>query len=597
MSNSRRSPTPALAIALSCLCGLGAGLLWLRGCPQQPVISEPVFVPDLGQAEDDEETPVRELSGRVLLEPSEPGGALAPPKLGTCTASAWREGNRLAGPVDCDAEGRYSLTVDAPDDQAIAIEVLVPGRLRGLLESIGSEPVATVALGPASSVRGEVLDTRGRPLAGVLLEAMPTPSLGESEPWRVWSEADGTFVLDTIPTGHLNLRARHPGYAPTVSEVYAPEASVLVVLDGLLDLRGQIVGPPSLVSRATVRLEGSAIWPPIAGEVAQDGAFAFPGVLDGVYSLDAVVPASTPGDTEYASVPLENVPPDMFITLALIEAGRVPIEVVDPDGQPVAGARVVLRYGSVGMLPRMATTDEQGFASPGPVVPGPYLVQVDADGYLPAEPLGVDVRTDVVAERQTVQLLRPASITGRVVDGSGLSVADAEVLVESEAIYTPGLSSARASVFSALVAGGSLGVTRGAVPPIPMLDGASLDALGLPSRADDQRLRTTADGSFSLKNVPPGAYRLRARHDDYAVSDTRQVELKSGQQRTDVVLRLEDGTHFDGRVLDTNLQPIVGARVEFEDGTSVRTDAQGVFDGGYRRGRQRVIIRADSMVP
>ncbi len=598
MPDHPRSLAPAPAIAIGCLTGLITGFLWLQTCPTDSTsaIVEPPL-PDLGQTEDDEDIVSWQLHGRVLLEPETPGDELVAPATGSCTASAFRDGHRLAGPAQCDAEGNYTLELDTPDHSTLAVEVLVPGRLRGFLQHTGSDNIPTMALGPASSVRGEVVDTRGRPLPGVLLEAMPSPSLGESEPWRVWSADDGKFVLDTIPPGHINLRARHPGYAPTASEAFAPESNVLVVLDGLLDLRGQIVGPPEIVAHARVRLEGSAVWPPIEEEAEETGVFTFSGILDGIYSLDAVVTAAQPGAPEYASVPLENVPPDMFVSLALIEAARVPVAVVDAEGQPVADARVLLRYGTLGMLPRMATTDAAGTALPGPVVPGPYMVHVDADGYLPAEPVAVDVRTDVALPRQTIALMRPASLSGQVVDGTGLGVAGAEVMVESEALYTPGLSSVRASAFSALVAGGSLGVTRGTVPPIPLSGTSSLDALGLPSQVSDQTVHTSSDGRFSLRNLPPGAYRLHARHPDFAASDSRLFELDSGESRTGVVLRLEDGTHLDGRVLNTNLQPIAGARVEFDDGTSVLTDSRGMFDGGYRRGRQRLVIRADGMVP
>ncbi len=593
----RRSLAPYLAVGVGGIAGLVAGLLILDQCRPTPVIDDVEVIPDLGENADDEEITTRLLRGKVLLEPAEPGQTMAPPAPGSCTASAYHAGHRLAGPVACDEQGNYELTLDTLEVAKVGVEVVVPGRLRGFIDHAGEGPVPTMALGFASSVRGEVVDTRGRPLAGAVLEAMPTPNLGESEPWRIWTEEDGSFVLDTVPPGHLNLRARHPGYAPTAAEVFAPESGVLLVLDGLLDLRGQLVGPPKLVSRAKVRIEGSAVWPPIEANVGSDGSFTFEGILDGIYALDAVVEAQTPGDVEYATVPLENVPPDMFVSLALVEAARVPVAVVNAEGESVANARIVMRYGALGMLPRMATTDAQGRALPGPVVPGPYLIAVDADGYLPAEPVAVDVRTDAELPLQTITLMRPATLSGTVVDGRGLGVEGAEVLVESEALYTPGLSAVRASAFSALVAGGSLGVTRGTVPAIPLTDTTSLDALGLPGSVSDQMVYTNDQGQFRLSNVPPGAYRLHARHRDFAASDSRLVELGSGERRGGVVLRLLDGTHLDGRVLNTNLQPIVGARVEFADGTSVLTDSRGMFDGGQRRGRQRIVIRADGMVP
>src|SRR4029079_161002 len=97
---------------------------------------------------------------------------------------------------------------------------------------------------------------------------------------------------------------------------------------------------------------------------------------------------SEPGGQEWASIPLENVTPDLRIDLALVPAYRVPVRVVDPGGSPVEGARVILGYGSLGMLQKVAQTDAQGRVKIGPVVPGPYVVQADADGFLP--PAAVD---------------------------------------------------------------------------------------------------------------------------------------------------------------------------------------------------------------
>src|SRR5690606_29858017 len=135
---------------------------------------------------------------------------LVPPPLGQCRARAWR-GGFLLGEADCDATGEFALVLSLPGGPAAAvtIEALVPGYLRGVLAApaqAGTEAVLpTLALGPASWLKGQVIDRRGEAVVGVQIEATPLPGLGEPEPWRVASDDAGAFVLDTVPSGPLRL--------------------------------------------------------------------------------------------------------------------------------------------------------------------------------------------------------------------------------------------------------------------------------------------------------------------------------------------------------------------------------------------------------
>lgn len=544
----------------------------------------------------------REEPGPDGYDPSaldyEPGAAgppvpLEPPALGTCRALAWRAGVRL-GEAACDAEGGFLLELPVLEGEAsaVAVEMLVPGYLRAVLSAparAGVEALLpTVALGPASWLRGQVIDRRGEPVAGVSLTATPLPSLGEPEPWRDLSGPDGAFLFDTIPTGPIRLRATGPGLALSVVEAFAPEAGVVIVVDGLQDLSGDVVGAPELLARARVRLEGSSLWPPLEQATTPQGGFVFSDLVDGVYGLVAAVPAERPGDPEYASLPLENLAPGAHVSLALIAAGRVPVRVVDPDGAPVPGARVTLGYASVGLLQQFAETDAAGEARLGPTVPGPYVVRADADGFLPSEAIPVEVRVGG-ADPQLLTLVRPGRISGVVLDEGGLPVPEASIVVDADALYSPGEAMIRARTFGALQRGGSLGVTRGAVPPVPLLGDDEDDAAGW-TQSDER-------GDFALELLLPGTYRLSAVHGEHAASAVVVVDLGPGARVEGVVLTLGHGVPLLGQVLDGNRRPIYGARVELEGGATVLTDWRGVFDAGRRRGRQRLIFRAPGMIP
>lgn len=622
--------TQALLVGLVVALAATGGLL-LRGCGREAgqvgeVAGGTGEPPAEATAAPDETAPPARVRGKVMVEvgvaspapveapgakdmsdetgpegydPSaldkEPGAEgppvpLAPPR--ECQARAWRGGFLLAE-ARCDAEGQFALDLALPAGPAAAvtIEVLVPGHLRGVLTApaqAGTEAVLpTLALGPASWLKGQVIDRRGEPVVGVRIEATPLPGLGEPEPWRIDSDAAGAFVLDTVPAGPLRLRATGQGFALSVIEAFAPEAGVVIVVDSLQDLGGAVVGDPALVSRAQVRLEGSSLWPPLVQPAGAGGEFLFGDLVDGVYGLVAQVRAERPGEQEYASIPLENLSPGAHVSLALIAAQRVPVEVVSPDGSPVPRARVTLGYASVGLLQQIAEADDRGQADLGPVVPGPYVVRADADGYLPSESLSVDVGKEAPA-RQTLTLVRPGRIAGTVIDDDGRPVPEARIFVDADTLYSPGEAMIRARTFTALQRGGSLGVTRGAVPPIPLV-------------GDDETVGTWAEtderGDFSLETLMPGRYRLRAVHGDHAGSATVVVDLTPGEREDGVVLTLGQGVPLGGRVLDGNRQPIAGARIELADGSVVTSDGFGVWSAGHRRGKQRIIIRAAGMVP
>nr|WP_275943142.1 carboxypeptidase regulatory-like domain-containing protein [Pseudenhygromyxa sp. WMMC2535] len=541
-----------------------------------------------------------------------PPHELLPPLPGSCHARAWRDGQLVTEEITCDDEGRFELVLSEPAlSGTVHVELLIDGHLRGLVaaeippadEGAVPDPAArvvqlpTVALGPGLRVAGQTLDARGQPLADVRVQAMPIPNLDEPEPWRTRSDAEGRFEFTTLPRGPLSLRAIAPGYALSVVEAIAPEDQVLMVLDALIDLEGAAVGSPERIARAKVRLEGSSVWPAIEQPLEADGSFVFERLPDGIYGVEIVVPPATAGGQEYASVPLENVTPDLRVNLALVPAFRVPVRVVDPEGAPVPGARVTLGYGQLGMLQKIAQTDEEGRAEVGPVVPGPYYLHADADGFLPPEPVEVEVGSEgfVGAEgldEQTLVLARPARISGVVLDEDDRPVPGAEVMLDSEAAFSVGEGDTRQRLFAVAIgaADGSLGVTKGEVPDIPLFpeDDVGVGLVGV--RSDEY-------GRFELDLLLPGEHRLWAVHRGHAASAVQTFDLRSGEIREGVTLRLREGVPLTGVVRSANQNPIAGVQIDLGDGLILTTDERGVFDAGYRRGPQKLILRGRGLIP
>jgi len=86
-----------------------------------------------------------------------------------------------------------------------------------------------------------------------------------------------------------------------------------------------------------------------------------------------------------------------------------------------------------------------------------------------------------------------------------------------------------------------------------------------------QTTTTESDGRFFFRNLPPGAYQLRARRDGFAPAEFGQrwaggpgvsITLKPGQQVSGVPLPLTATASISGRVSDSNGQPLANAQVQ-----------------------------------
>ncbi len=234
-----------------------------------------------------------------------------------------------------------------------------------------------------------------------------------------------------------------------------------------------------------------------------------------------------------------------------VPAGRLSVEsnppaparrflegVVIGEAAPVQGAHLELVSEADPLAE--ARTDERGrFRLEYPPPAGALVLRVRARGFVPlertlgAKPFG---GTEILGN---VRLVRGTELRGRVVDGRGAGIADAEIAVE------------------------------------PRNSGADV------IRA---RARTGPDGRFELADSPPGQVLVRASARGFG---ERRVDAVASRDSREIVIALEPGTDLRLLIHAPGGAPIEGAEVSIQStdprapSRTERSDAQGrvLFEG------------------
>ncbi len=283
---------------------------------------------------------------------------------------------------------------------------------------------------------------------------------------------------------------------------------------------------------------------------------------------------------------LELGQPEQWQTITLAPAVPLLVQVRGGDGQPLAGAQVLVHGDEA--LPQSALSSVQGEARFDAVGEHVESVVVSAVGHAPStvQPSSREVR---------VQLSTPASVLVSVVDAAGQPVSDARVWLAGLDVWPPreqrsardgtvvwdGLSRGtydlraeqasgvattnvtlergeRRSLTLQLAPGRSVEVlVRDGGDGAPVADAEVVlveDGLGpfpLRGRSDPQ-------GRVRLGPLPPGGATVSARARGYMPESAVPV----ASQAVSVELALTRGGSISGRVLDVAGQPVAGASLE-----------------------------------
>ncbi|MCO5172305.1 MAG: carboxypeptidase regulatory-like domain-containing protein [Planctomycetes bacterium] len=217
-----------------------------------------------------------------------------------------------------------------------------------------------VALAPAVTVRGRVVDEAGRPLDGAWVEAHEgggEPHSGPSgdAPALLWArrsssaaaDADGRFTLDRLASGReYAVYGRADGKAHAIAWVTAPATDVVLTLPDDRGLRvvvhpaGEVQGAFAFVLQA---LDEDGGWRDEHLQPTTDASMDYARLAPGVYR----VAVHATGYAPVVSGPVTvgpGAPPPGEVALVLDRPARtVSGRVVDAAGAPLTGVPVVWR--------------------------------------------------------------------------------------------------------------------------------------------------------------------------------------------------------------------------------------------------------------
>lgn len=413
-----------------------------------------------------------------------------------------------------------------------AIEVLGSGA-HGMPITVG----ATASIAASSGVPGRLEVTDYVPpiplVPGESVTTAPAGHAGSGRgAGRVVSEADGTFHVDGVPPGLVQVVARATEYASASSEAFrlrsgeAREA-IEIVLEASGALEGTVLDEnDDAVVHTLVEIRSDSDPLTRIAVTDDEGHFAMRDVA-GSLRVRANAPGRPPAElrVEVASGGTRNV------TLRLDPAGlSLSGSVVDAHGRAIDGAQVrVVPLRVEGGSSRTVFTDPSGAFVADRIPSPPLRVIVEHPDY--ATSGGVEVET--LSELEVV-LAGALTATGTVTDPwTGEGVADAEIMLVSDA-----------------------------VPPAV------------------RNVTTDELGSYTVPRLGPGRWTRRVSAEGYARFDDR-ISVRAnrwGEVELDAVA-LEPGVTFEGDVVDRLGHVVVGAEVMLDGDPEqfVRSDERGHF--------------------
>ncbi|MCE9673241.1 carboxypeptidase regulatory-like domain-containing protein [Myxococcus stipitatus] len=413
-----------------------------------------------------------------------------------------------------------------------------------VLDSRGATMKAEVRTGTGEA---RLVLTQPHMLSGCIVDdaSTPTPQAGarvtlffkdHSRYFDTTADARGCFTLGPLPDGDKGLVVLQPGLLP----LYLARVPSRFKEDLVLQVPRRVVGQVLLQGQPAA---GAEVTEPETGarvRTDETGHFVLPDLAPATYSLVA----NFPGHRGLAQVHLleEQSRAEVMIPLdALLQFSG---STKDERGQPVAGARVVVRFDGA-RENEETVSDAEGRFLLQTLASDECSFQVEADGHL-----------DLYESRALRASAPPLDFvlkTATLVRG---------IVVDEQGHPLP-----------------RVGITLQPVAEAAATNAGGDDAEESPSDARRVVGGSDADGRFHIKLEAPGRYDLQAQAPDH-------LELNRTVDAPDTTLRLvlSKGARVQGRVVDPRGDPVPDADVVLrnaENETSsvllTSSDAEGRF--------------------
>ena len=385
----------------------------------------------------------------------------------------------------------------------------------------------------------------------------------------------------------IQLQARATGLGETWHRVDDTGGVPEIILGRVARLAGVVRTPEGApAAEATVVLGGSGVWPARRVLTDTEGGYAFDGLPTGVYELRAHRESDLSPPVEGLWLrPGAGLDVDLRLEVGATLRGQV---LAADSEDPIADAEVLVLEEALLIEPRTTRTNGDGGFSVGRLRPVPHVVRVRAPGFVPVD------RTLPPEGTVTLALRRAARVTGVVVDADRRPVVGAELAWVGEQdqnrsdVFTGEQRAFQSALFEAQQSGparatGELGVTMGAVPPVPLASApAAVEGATLGVYTGTGGARSDDGGHFDLRGVPPGTLQLLARHPAHPVGWSAPFVAVGGEE-TEVRVVMPHGARVTGRVVDGAGFPLPHTRVEMHVEQETRpevalTDEQGHFE-------------------